>query len=260
MTSADPYAALAPFYDLAFGDVSWDLPLYESFARRSDGPVLELATGTGRVALYLAESGYQVVGIDHSPSMLERARARARTLPAGRVEFIQADMRNFDLARRFDLILCPFASFHHLLTTEDQTTCLRAVRRHLAPGGLFVAHLIPALSLDWPDHPTPLHYEWTRTLPETGEAVTHLTAWWGDRATQMRHSVDIFDIQSADGTVRRTLAQTTLRYFSLSEFELLLAAAALRLEHAYGSAELEPYADDSDRMIVVARAREEDEC
>lgn len=260
MTTADPYAALAPFYDLTFGEVGWDLPMYEAFARRSDSPVLELGTGTGRVALYLAQSGYHVVGIDVSPAMLDRARSRARTLPADRTEFILADMRDFDLGRRFDLIVCPFASFHHLLTSDDQVSCLRAVRRHLAPGGLFVAHLVPVLALDWPERPAPLHYEWTRTLPETGEAVSHFTAWWGNRASQIRHSVDIFDVQSVDGTVRRTLVETTLRYFSLTEFELLLAAAGLRLEHAYGSADLDPYADDSERMIVVVRAREEDEC
>ncbi len=253
----DPYAEVARFYDLAV-EVNWDLPLYESFARRGEGPVLEMATGTGRVALYLAQSGYDVVAFDSSPAMLEICRKKAQSLPAGRLELRRADMRDFDLGRRFDVVLCPFASFHHLLTTEDQVGCLRSVRRHLAEGGLFVAHLLPSLVLEWQQQPSPLLYNWTRPLPETGELVTHLMTSWGDRATQIHHDLDIFDVRAPDGTVRRTMAEMDLRYFTLSEFELLLAEADLELEQAYGSADLEPYADDSKRMIVVARAREED--
>src|SRR3990172_922944 len=132
---------LAELFDLDYSDFTDDLPFYENLARRSDGPILELGVGTGRVAIHLAHARFEVWGIDVSDEMLARARCKADLV--GRLRLLSGDMRDFELERTFDLIFAAFGTFHHLLTPEDQLACLSCIRRHLAPGGLFVCDQRP---------------------------------------------------------------------------------------------------------------------
>ncbi|HEY8800164.1 MAG TPA: class I SAM-dependent methyltransferase, partial [Candidatus Limnocylindrales bacterium] len=69
--------ALARLYDLDLVEDPGDLDLYLALAGRTGGPILELAAGTGRLAIPLAEAGHRVTAVDLDPAMLERARAAA---------------------------------------------------------------------------------------------------------------------------------------------------------------------------------------
>src|SRR5687768_3124067 len=102
----DSYASIAGLYDLSYGDFTDDADFYENLARSVDGPILELGVGTGRVAIPLAQEGYDVVGLDASASMLAVARERLaeEKLRKGSVELIEGDMTAFELGRRFGLI------------------------------------------------------------------------------------------------------------------------------------------------------------
>ncbi|MGI5834993.1 MAG: class I SAM-dependent methyltransferase, partial [Chloroflexota bacterium] len=115
------YDRLAQFYEwehLYFQD---DLPLYLGFAQAADGAILDAACGTGRVALPLAEAGYQVTGVDSSPEMLSIARSKAANItPGAIVRFVQSDLRKMDLGQQFGMALVALGSFHHLLTVDDQ--------------------------------------------------------------------------------------------------------------------------------------------
>ena len=134
--------------ELAGTPVHGDVAFYLKEARRSRGPVLELACGTGRVAVPIARAGIEVVGLDLSPHMLRMARAKARGLP---LTVRRGDMTRFDLGRRFPLALIPFRAFQHLLTVERQRSCLRSVRRHLRRGGRLIVDLFdPRLDLCLP--------------------------------------------------------------------------------------------------------------
>jgi SAM-dependent methyltransferase len=118
--------------------IAGDVEFYRRWARRTGGPVLELACGTGRVAIPIARDGRQIVGLDLSPHMLRLARAKAGGL---RATFVRGTMRRFDLGRKFRLILIPFRSFQAMLTSAEQRDCLGCVRRHLAPGGLAIVNV-----------------------------------------------------------------------------------------------------------------------
>jgi SAM-dependent methyltransferase len=108
---------------------------------------LELAAGSGRIAVALARKGHRVTGLELSAAMLERARARTARLPAEmrpRLEWVQGDMTRFDLpGRRFGLIFVAYNSFWLLDRERAQEACLRAVARHLAPGGRLVLDVFP---------------------------------------------------------------------------------------------------------------------
>ena len=112
------------------------VPYYVNLARQASGDVLELACGTGQLTVPIASVGLPIVGLDLSAPMLTTARQRAATAKVS-IEYVQGDMRNFDLGRKFALIFIARNSLLHLHSTEDLLAAFLAVRRHLAPGGLF---------------------------------------------------------------------------------------------------------------------------
>ncbi len=131
----------ADYYDHEFKSRTADVQWYTQHYLETEGPALELAVGTGRVALRAVRKGAEIYGIDLSPTMLARARTRRDALPKSKrskLHLIEGDMRTFSLDRKFELITCPFNAFQHLYTREDIEACLRCVREHLAPGGLFL--------------------------------------------------------------------------------------------------------------------------
>jgi SAM-dependent methyltransferase len=251
--TVDPYANYADLYDLAYGGATEDLAIYENFARRCRGPVLELGVGTGRVALALARAKISVVGIDSSEVMLARARAKAGRALSRRLQLLLADMRDFDLSREFELIICAASGFHHLLTMDDQLRCLGCVRRHLAPGGLFVAALRSLTAIEWGD-PSHAVLEWVHTDAETGDTVSKTLSVRNDGAAQIHHVTHIYDRTEPSGVPReRRVLEFDLRIIGRYEAELLLEKAGLELTHLYGDYDLGRYTHDSDHMIVVAR-------
>jgi SAM-dependent methyltransferase len=205
------------------------------------------------VALHLARNGLDVVGIDASPHMLARLRDRLDGDDAKRVRTVEGDVRDFDLGgERFDLVYCALSSFELLTKTADQLATLGCVSRHLAPGGVFVAQLRSPVHVDWSAGPSPLVLEWTRIDPATDETVTKLSSSAPLRAEQCLRYTEFFDRTDATGAVRRRVFEVALRPVGRFEIELLLAGAGLRLAHVYGDADLSPYTDDSDTMVIVA--------
>ncbi|HZP58385.1 MAG TPA: class I SAM-dependent methyltransferase [Dehalococcoidia bacterium] len=245
---------LAELYDFAWGGGTDDLPMYEQFARRGELPSLELGVGTGRVALHLARQGLDVVGIDDALPMLARAEAALDPETARHARFVEADMRAFDLGgEKFDLVYCAGNTFQHLLDAEAQLGCLRSVARHLARGGLYVMQLRTPRAIDWGAERTPLYLRWVRDIPGSGDRLMRFDSTTAAAAAQTATTVHCFDRVSPDGSVRRRVVQYTLRYTALSELKLLARAAGLAVTAVYGDADLSPYSDDSDTMVVVAQ-------
>ena len=120
------------WHDLECAGYVEDLPLWRELA--GDGPVLDLGCGTGRVALDLAARGVPVVGLDVDEVLLDELRRRAGDLP---VETVRADARDFDLGRRFGVVLAPMQTVQLLGGAQGRAGFLRCARAHLEPGGLF---------------------------------------------------------------------------------------------------------------------------
>jgi ubiquinone/menaquinone biosynthesis C-methylase UbiE len=132
----DPVIAAA--YDDESPGLPGDVDFYVGLAREAAAAghaVLELASGTGRVAIPIARKGISIVGLDRSPAMLQHARQKGEGL--ANLRLIEGDMRDFHLDERFGLVFIPYRSFLHLLTVEDQKACLACIREHLVEGGRF---------------------------------------------------------------------------------------------------------------------------
>lgn len=170
---SDHYQKAGPsvnFHDLRiqgdYAPISGDVAFYLREARKTGGPILELACGTGRIAIPLARAGFEIVGLDKSPLMLRIARGKATGLR--KLLFCKGDMERFDLGRRFRLILIPFRSFQHLLTPDAQRSCLSGVRKHLTRDGRFIVQLFdPRL-----DHFLPEEHRSMNLRPTLRDAAT----------------------------------------------------------------------------------------
>jgi SAM-dependent methyltransferase len=253
VTDADPYETIARFYDLAADGFGDDLDFYEALARRVDAPVLDLGTGTGRVALALAARGLEAVGIDRSKAMLAIACEKAERAGV-RVKLLHDDMRRPRLSGRFGLIVCALDTFLHLGDTAEQIAMLDAARKLLAPGGLIALDL-PGPGGDWGDWDAgarPLVLDWS---VETADGrVTRLTSFQSDLSTQTRTVFDVFEESDRSGAVRRHTVSYRLRFVFPAELELLFRLAALRMHARYGDYDLGPFTAESPRMLVLVAA------
>lgn len=252
-----PYDAFARFYDLDTETIVEDLPFWLNLARRSGGPILEIAAGTGRVLLPLARAGYSVVGVDISPAMLDVARTKvaAAGLKA-KVDLVLADALDLGLDRRFKLAFVALNSFGHFAEPGEPEGALQRMHDHLDRGGF--------LALDLPN-PGPgafgdtsglVWHEYTREGPRPGWKTVKLRSQVTDSLAQRIDVSCFYDEVGPDGELRRTLANFPLRYFSYHEICLLLGQAGFVLEGAYGGYNLEPLEPESDRMLIVARVQE----
>jgi len=255
MRKVNEFDPIVRFYDLFYGERDDDLQLYRDFALAADGPILELGCGTGRVLIPLALEGYRVTGLELSESMLAVARSKADVARVNeQVSLIQGDMRDFEIPARFALAFIPINTFMHCYNTQQQLTCLRCIHRHLQPGGqliLDVFHPDPQTLLESDGR---LVSEGTLLDPETGHTIHRFFTRQLDLATQTQHITFILDEIDLTGTVRRTIFPFHMRFVYRYEMELLLHRAGFSLETVYGSYDLEPFDNSSEKMIFVARA------
>ena len=251
---------LARWYDLDLADDPGDLDLYRALAARAGGPVIELATGTGRLAVPLAAGGLEVVGVDNDPAMLARARARwdaarrARGIRrGGRLRLVQADI--FELAPdpRFGLAILALNTCFVLGDAARQQAALAVLARHLRRGGLAVVDVwLPSVE-DLAIYDGRVVLEWVRDDPETGQRVVKLGSASYDPATRRLELTSIFEASPpAGGPVTRHLRHDVLHLTSAAELVRAASDAGLVVEELGGDHDLAPFGPGSARVVLVA--------
>jgi ubiquinone/menaquinone biosynthesis C-methylase UbiE len=213
--------------------ITGDVAFYERLARETGGPVLEIACGTGRITLPLAEKGLDITGVDISEGMLTVAQREASLRPAGvqdRLTLVHQDMSQLNLGRHFGFIFVPARSFQHLLTIGLQRQALEVFHRHLQPTGRFVLHVFDPC-LDLLIDPNSKQRELSGTHPETGchytgEVLrTHL-----DHINQVRRDLWRYTEMGPNGEL---LAQDTREMTLRWELHHLLKLCGLAAEAEY---------------------------
>ena len=154
-------------YDLILKDIPYGLDFYTGLAKEAKGPVLDICCGTGRILLPCLQAGVDIEGLDLFAPMLDTLRQKAEELGLS-PRLHHADMSDFDLPRRYALVMIPFNAVGHNMTQEAQIRCLSLCRQHLLPGGLLAFDtFFPSLAIiGTPQHTRVLEGEMPH--PSTG--------------------------------------------------------------------------------------------
>lgn len=236
-----------------------DIPFFLRLAEETGGPILEIGSGTGRVAAELAEAGFDVVGVELSPAMLRLAGERRTALPgdvAARLAFVQGDMTTLDLGRRFALIVAPSRVFQFALTSEAQRAALRSMKAHLRPDGRLVLDLFdPGFEFLGPGavfptrsgevaHPkTGNRVVWEITGREPDPVRQHVVSDWSAR-----------ELGPSNEVLRDETERLTLRWSTRSEMRLLFELEGLAVVAEHGDFEGGPPAYGREQVWVLRHA------
>lgn len=253
--------------DLETANASFDIPFWKSLIdEHRPAQVLELACGTGRLTFPLAERGIQIntefhiTGLDLSKSFIDHAHSKledSEPQTCSAVSFIVGDMRSFEFSEEFDLIIIPFNSFALLLETEDQFSCLEAVKRGLSSDGHFVIDVV-----------APFRFQETFAAGERPLPVMRAMSEWQDAngAVEWFHQQCFEKYDPLQQVIRRVIYshahfaegknkefRQEVRYRALfpREMELLFRLANLRPVAKYGDYDRSPFNSRSSSYLWV---------
>lgn len=233
-----------------------DVDFYVEEAHATNGAVLELGCGTGRVLIPAARLGKEITGVDSSARMLAQCRATLDQEPPNvrdRVTLVRMDMRELDIGSRFSLVMIPFRPFQHLTAVSDQIATLQGIHRHLEPGGRLVfdvfnpnvKYLLEDRTAEREDT-AEVELPDARTFRRTGRvAAVHIV----DQYSEVEL---IYYVRGADGTEQRLVHGFLMRWFWRYELEHLLARCGFRTKAVFGDYNRSPLTDASPDMIFVA--------
>jgi SAM-dependent methyltransferase len=246
--TSSPYDA-PELYDLLFDALDFDLAYWVEVGRGAGGPVLELACGSGRLLRPIRRAGVDIDGLDASPAMIARLKERAGA-EGLEVRAEIADMRDFEMGRRYARIFCGFNGFAHCETIEDQLATLSCARRHLLPGGAVVLHMSYPGPDYWsePDGKPVLEQE----APRPGGGKLQL---WDNRrkdvvGQRQDSEVEIWELDASERPVAAHAFTTRQRWVYRFELELLLRAAGFARTEFLGGFDGRPLRTPGDQMIA----------
>jgi SAM-dependent methyltransferase len=230
------YDRIAPFYDPWSRSVTEDVGFYVDHALASGGPVVELAVGTGRIAVRIAQAGVRVIGVDSSAEMLAVARRAADAAGVGGLMDLRVgDLREPPVAERVPLAICPFRSLLHMEAEAEKLRALRAARTLLEPDGHFVFDVFAPSREDIEE----THDRWLEREPGIEERAV-----WDESTRTLSLSVRSAGVTETFG----------LHWLSAPEWLRLLDQAGFEVEELYGWFDRRQF-DGEEDMIFVCRRR-----
>lgn len=257
-----PEQLAAELYDVSVPDWDGEIEFYRELAREAQARgganrVLEVACGTGRITLCLAQDGVSIVGADVDEDMLNVARRKSEGM--SNVSWVRGDMRTLDLGQTFTLIIIPGHSFQFMLTPEDQVQALETFQRHLEPGGALVVHL-DHQDMDWlgdllRDSGGRFNRSKDVTDSRTGHVIRKYTAWTYERSTQNATVVSRWEEISEGDSILQSWERKPMTLHCVFRFEMehLLARAGFKERVVYGDFYKNPLNEKSSEMIWVVR-------
>ncbi len=230
-------------YDAIHQNYKWDKKLIQTYAKKSNGPVLELASGTGRLTQPIIEMGLGYTGLEASESFFDEANKKYH----GKVKFVFGDMRDFSLGLKYNFIFMGFNAFLHNLTISDAKNCLECVKKHLNAGGQFL------LSLFIPD-PSFLYRDKCQLYPASDFFQFQNSKCRVMEKNQYDPESQINDLTwfvEKDGTIELEEYHFRMRMFYPHEMDILLSESGFIIKEKLGDYNNSPMDAESGMQIYV---------
>lgn len=252
-------AAFARYYDLDVADELADIDMYLALASATDGPILELACGSGRVCVPLARAGHPVTGVDRDQHMLHRARgtwerltSAAATAPSGQLQLVRGDITNIRLGPRFDLVILAFNSLLLLEGPAGRAAALATMHDHLTPDGRAVIDVWQPSADDLELYDGQVISDWTKLDPETGDRVTKSTRATYDAAARRATIRTIYEVEGVSDEPQRLERTDEISFVSRTELLAELGAAGLQVQSEIGQGDFPEGQSESNSLTVTA--------
>ena len=232
-------------YDSMHKGYNWDKNLIRSHAKKVDGSVLEIASGTGRLTQTILDLGLDYTGLEISKPFLDKAKGKYNN----HAKFILGDMRNFHLNNKFDFIFIGFNSFLHNLTNLDAKKCLECIKEHLSDNGRFL------LSIFVPD-PSFLNRESGKLYPATdffkfqNSSCRVMEKNQFDAKSQINNLIWYIE---KNGEIDSKEYRFSMRMFYPHEMDILLSEAGLYINEKIGDYDGSSMDSESGMQIYVCQ-------
>lgn len=250
----------AAYYDIdQRPDHDDDIPFYMEQARHFGSPVLELACGTGRIAIPLAQQNIPVVGVDISKAMLSVFENKLKELSYDTQKNItckQGDMTNFSFDTLFSLILLPFHSFQALTSDEQVKNCLACIHHHLTDEGAFIINVF--------HQPTDIAEHWkkgletleTATFLDNGEFVAHYTVFHDlDTQHQIMHYDDLYRVYQEENAPKEYRDNMHIRYYYGDDLRQRLLEAGFTIKKEFGWYDGSPVEEEQELIFICQKRK-----
>jgi SAM-dependent methyltransferase len=239
------------FYDL-FGAKN-DVNFYIEEAERYGGPILELGVGTARLAIKIAEVGFETWRIDNSNYMLNTARSKKASLHKEvkeKLNLVLSDARDFSIDKRFGMIYFPSGSFDHILKRENQIRTLQVIREHLKPGGVFIFNLYLVQYSD-------LDQRWfVQRRPLDDEHMVVRTGFSKIMLDRNLISMDIwYELFKGGRMIERYHEGSEVYLHTREDIHVLLEETDYSILTEYGNYERDPYREGDEMIIIIAEPK-----
>jgi ubiquinone/menaquinone biosynthesis C-methylase UbiE len=252
----------APFYDWENARTLGrrDVAFWQRIAAEADGEVLELGCGTGRITIPLAKHDIDVVGVDRSALMLERAAHRARRIRNRRPDlipnpkspipaFVRADIRQLPFKRgRFDMVLAPYGILQSLVRERDLAETLASVARVIKRGGTFGIDLVPDVP-NWREYSNEVQL---RGAAAGGRTLTLIESVRQDRLRRLTTFTQRY-LERRGGRTATHAFELTFRTLTVRQMSARLERAGFSVENVLGDYRGRPWDSRADVWIILAK-------
>ena len=248
------YDSLAVYYDTEWRKLTQDIQFLVEETRKSGGPVLELACGSGRVAFPLAREGLEVWGIDNSSEMLQifekKLELEDRDV-AQRIHIGNQNMQDFRFEHTFKNIIIPFNSFLLLTDRKDFDVCLQNCRDHLDDDGKFIVDVFsPNFELCGIKEPN-MRFLQHFYVKEIKKVVVQWEYAKRDMAKQLIDIDFLYEEYDSSGAVTKKTYNLKMSLIFRYEMEYLLEKNGFTVLEVYGDYDRTPFSFSSPQIICI---------
>jgi len=244
--------SFADYYDWEFNifctEQQKDVEFWLDLAKEIGDPILELACGSGRITIPLAQAGYRITGLDYSSEMLKILYNKSEH--SENLTILNSDMVNFQSEDRFKFIFISYSSFQQLLNRKDQIACLKNIHRHLSKDGI-LAMDIGRKICEGEDIAEYKHL-YTAFYPKDDSTVSMFTSFKTDRKRMVRYWTDKYLKYFKNGQKETYINHIALKECDLNHMQDLFRFTGFKITEVYGSFRKDPLKEESNNAIYIA--------